>query len=59
MPVLVCGKEKERSKIRFVEMANLKDFPSIRTMEKVLNAWIREMCRVMKGVDERIDEGVS
>ena len=27
-------------------------------MDTVLNAWIRELCRVKKGLDERIDEGV-
>ena len=27
-------------------------------MDKVPNAWIRELCRVKKGTDERIDEGV-
>ena len=30
----------------------------IRRMDRVLNAWIREFCGVIKGVDERIDEGV-
>ena len=30
----------------------------IRRMDKVPNVRIREMCRVMKGVDVRIDEGV-
>ena len=23
-----------------------------------MNAWIRELCRVRKGLDERIDEGI-
>ena len=27
-------------------------------MDKVLNAWIRELCGVTKAMDERIDEGV-
>ena len=26
-------------------------------MDRVLNVWIRELCRVKKGLDERIDEG--
>ena len=30
----------------------------IRRMDRVPNAWIRELCRVTKGEDERIDEGV-
>ena len=27
-------------------------------MDRVLNTWIRELCRVKKGGDERIDEGI-
>ena len=27
-------------------------------MDKVPNAWIRQLCRVTKGVAEKIDEGV-
>ena len=27
-------------------------------MDKVLNTWIRQLCRVTKGVDKKIDEGV-
>ena len=27
-------------------------------MDRVLNAQIRELCGVMKGLDERIDEGI-
>ena len=30
----------------------------IRRMDKVLNAWMRQLCGVMKGVDKKIDEGV-
>ena len=30
----------------------------IRRMDRVSNAWIREMCGVKKDLDERIDEGV-
>ena len=30
----------------------------IRRMDRVLNAWIRELFGVTKGVDKRIDEGV-
>ena len=29
-----------------------------RRMDKILNAWIRELSRVTKGVDKNIDEGV-
>ena len=30
----------------------------IRRMDRIPNVWIREVCRMSKGVDERIDEGV-
>ena len=50
--------EKERSSIRAVQMDNLRGLLDIRKMDRVLNAQVREFCRLMKGVDERIDEGV-
>ena len=40
--------KKERSKIRAVQMDNLRGLLGIRRMDKVLNAWIRQ------GVDEKI-----
>ena len=66
IPVLMYGnetilwkeKEKERSRIRAVQMDNLRGLLSIRRMDRVLNAWIRELCEVKKGLDERIDKGV-
>ena len=39
-------------------MDNLRRLPGIRRMDRVLNAWIRELCRVKKGLDERIYEGM-
>ena len=30
----------------------------IRGMDKVSNAWIRQLCEVPKGVDKKINEGV-
>ena len=39
-------------------MDNLKGFLGIRRMDRILNAWIKELCKVRKGLDERIDEGV-
>ena len=51
-------KEKVRSKIKAVQMDNLRGLLGIRRMDGVLNAWIRELCGVTKGVDERIDECV-
>ena len=64
VPVLMYGsekmlwKEKERSRIRAVQMDNLRGLLGIRRMERIPNAWIRGFCGVKKGLDERIDEGV-
>ena len=38
-------------------MDNLRGLLGIRSMDKVPNARIRELCGVRKGLDERIDEG--
>ena len=51
-------KEKEKSRIRYVQMDNLRGLLGIRIIDKIPNAGIRELCGVMKGVDERIEEGV-
>ena len=39
-------------------MDNLRGLLGIRRMDRVLNIQIRQLCRVTKGVDERINEGV-
>ena len=39
-------------------MDNLGGLIGIRRMDKVRNAQVKELCGVMKRVDERIDEGV-
>ena len=39
-------------------MDNLRDLLCIRRMDKVPNARIMHLCGVMKGVGEKIDEGV-
>ena len=63
-PVLMHGsetmlrKEKERSRIRAVQVDNLKGLLGIGRMDRVPNARIRELCGMKKGQDERIDEGV-
>ena len=51
-------REKERSRIRAVQMDNFRGLLGIRRVDKVPNAKIRQLCGVMKGVDKRIDEGV-
>ena len=63
-PILTYGsetmiwREKEGSRIRAVQMDNLRGLLGIRRMDKVPNARIRQLCGVTKGVDEKIDEGV-
>ena len=39
-------------------MNNLRGLLGIRRMDKIPNAWIRELCIVKKGLEESIDEGV-
>ena len=39
-------------------MDNFRGFLGIGKMEKVLNAQIKELCRVMKRVNGKIDESV-
>ena len=39
-------------------MDNLRELLGIRRMDRILNARIRDLCGVKKGLDERIDEGV-
>ena len=50
--------EKEWSRIRAVQMDNLRGLLGIRRMDKVPNAQIRHFWGVTKGVDEKNDEGV-
>ena len=62
VPVLMYGsetviwREKERSRIRAVQMDNLRGLLGIRRVDKVPNARIRQLCGLTKGVGERIDE---
>ena len=54
----VIWKEKEKSRIRAVQMDNLRGLLGIRRMDMVPNAWIRELFGVTKGEDEMTDVGV-
>ena len=54
----ILWNEKERSRVRAVQMNNLRGLLSIRRMDRITNARIRESCGVKKGLDERIVEGV-
>ena len=54
VPVLMYGSEtmlsrKERSRVRAVQMDTLRGLLGIRRRNRVPNAWIRELCRVMRG----------
>ena len=49
------GRERERSRIGDAQVGNLRDFLGIRKMDRVTNAWMGKLCRVTKGIDERID----
>ena len=51
-------RDKERSRIRAVQMDNLRSPLGIRGMNKDPNARIRELYGVTKGVDEKIGGGV-
>ena len=41
-------REKEMPKIRAMQMDNFRRLSAIKIMDKVLNAQIRKLCRVMK-----------
>ena len=64
MPILMYGSEtmiwneEKRSRIRVIQMDKIRSLLAIRRMDKVLNARIRELRGMAKGVDERIVEDV-
>ena len=64
VPVLMYGsecqvwKEKERSRVRAVQMDNLRGMLGVKRIDRMRNERIRELCNVRKGVDEIIDENV-
>ena len=47
----IIWEEKERSRIRVLQMDNLRSFLGILRMNKVPNARIRELCGVKKGMN--------
>ena len=51
-------KKEERSRIRAVHMDKIRSLLGIRRMDRVPNARIKELCGIVKGVDERIEEEV-
>ena len=64
VPVIMYGsetllrKEKERSRVRAVQMYNLRGLLGIKRMDKVPNTRITELFGVRKSLDKRISEGV-
>ena len=58
MVVRKLWKEKEKPRIRAVKIDNIRGLLDTRRMDRVPNAWIRELCGVTRGVDEKIDESV-
>ena len=55
---MIIWREKERSRIRDVQMDNLRGLLGIIRIDKVLNAWIRQLCGVTKVVDKKMEGGV-
>ena len=53
--MIVIWKDKKKSRIRDIQMNNLRGFLCIKRIDEVSNAQIRELCRVTKGVDNRIN----
>ena len=50
---MICREKEDGSRIKTAQMDNLRGLLGIRRMDKFLNAWIRELCRMTKGVDEK------
>ena len=59
MKVCSGGSEKERSRIRDVQMYNLKGLLSIRRMVRFPKARMRELCGVKKDLDQGFPTGGS
>ena len=55
---LYLRSEKVRSRIRAVQMDNLRSSLSIRRVNKIPNARVRELVGVKRGMDERTDKSV-
>ena len=48
-------REKEKSRIKVVQIDNLRGLLNIRSIDRVPNARVRVLCGVKKRVDERIE----
>ena len=54
-----CWKDKERSRIRAVQMDNLRGLLGIRRRDRIPNARIRELCGVTKGLMRVFSSGLG
>ena len=65
VPVLMYGSDtmlwekKERSRIKVVQLDNLRGLLGIRRMDRVPNAQIRELCGVLKGLMRASYDGLD
>ena len=50
--------KEQRSRIWALQMEKIRGLLGIKRMDIFPNSWIRELCGVPKGVDERITEGI-
>ena len=55
---IMLWKEKERSRIKAVQMDNLRGLLGIGKIDRIPNSWIKELYGVKKGLNEEIDEDV-
>ena len=46
----MLSNEKEKSRIRAVQMNNLRGLLGIRRMDRIPNAWVRQLCSMKKGL---------
>ena len=55
----VVWREKEKARIGGVQMDKFRGLLGTGIKCRKLNAWIRELCQFMEGVDERFDKGLA
>ena len=64
LPVLLYGSEcmvwdrTYRSKVQAVQMDNLRSVLGVKKIDKIRNEFIRTVCGVEKGINERVNESV-
>ena len=53
---MLVWREKERCRIRVVQMNNHSGLLGVNRIDAMLNAWVKEFCCVKKRVYERIND---